>query len=299
MELRHIRYFVAAAEELHFGRASEVLSVTRPAVSQTIADLELELGVKLFDRHAQKVSLTAAGETMLKHAKVILQDIAAAVQTTKRVGQGKQGTLTIGYGSLGLRHPMFREAVKKMGALYPDTDLILLELQSSLQIEDIRNGKLDAGFVWVAQDPSMHTISLPGSESISEFNSVLLEECGIGVAIPQDHRLAGSETLALADLSQEGFIIVGGSLVNPYFPFQPRIVQQVSNIAIQINLISVGMGVGLVVMSPSLQYPDDIQVIPLRDLSYRSQLRLVWPNDASEAILQNFVGIVRELLPAE
>lgn len=298
MELRHLRYFVAAAQELHFGRASEVLSVTRPAVSQTVADLELELGVKLFKRHAQKVRLTAAGETFLKHANAILQDVAVAVQTTKRVGQGKLGSITIGYGSLGLRHPLFREAVKNMGACYPDTDLILEELQSSMQLEAVRAGKLDAGFVYVARDASERTMPLPSSDSASDLRSLTLEDGGIGIAMPKDHPLAGNDTLDLSDLSDAGFIIVGSSLVNPYFPFEPRIVQLVSNISTQINLISVGMGLGLVVVSPGLQFPDDIHVVPLRNISYRSQFRLIWRRGATEPILQNFIDIVRELVKA-
>lgn len=296
MELRHLRYFVAAAEEQHFGRASVVLSVTRPAVSQTVADLESELGVKLFNRHAQKVKLTAAGETFLKHARAILQDVATAIETTKRVGHGKLGSITVGYGSLGLRHPLFREAVKRMGLCYPDSDMILDELQSSLQLDAIRAGKLDAGFVYVAHDKAARTTLLPSSESASDLRSLTLEEGGIGLALPKDHKLIGNDTLNLSDLSQEDFIIVGSSLVNALFPFQPRIVQMVSNISTQINLISVGMGVGVVVMSPSLRFPDDIQVVPLHDISYQSQFRLIWRQDATEPILQNFIEIVRGLV---
>jgi DNA-binding transcriptional LysR family regulator len=295
VELRHLRYFVAAAEEQHFGRASLLLSVTRPAVSQTVADLESELGVKLFNRHAQKIWLTAAGETFLKHANAILQDVATAIQTTRRVGEGKLGSITVGYGSLGLRHPLFREAVKKMGSLYPDTDLILDELQSSLQLDAVRAGKLDAGFVYVAHDTSEGATLLPSSESASDLRSVTLEEGGIGLALPKDHKLVGSDALNLSDLSQEGFIIVGSSLVNVFFPFQPKIVQLVSNISTQINLISVGMGVGLVVVSPSLRFPDDIYVVPLRNISYQTQFRLIWRQDATEPILQNFIEIVRDL----
>lgn len=295
MELRHIRYFVAAAEQLHFGRAADVLSVTRPAVSQTIADLETELGVKLFERVAQKVALTTAGETFLKHGRTILEDVSKAVQMTKRVGEGKLGLLTIGYGSLGLRHPLFREAIKQMGVRYPDTDLTLTETPSTTQMEEVRSGKIDAGFVYVAQDSPDSTMPIPHSDAIGELNSMVLEEGGIGIALPRDHPLAGSDGLDLADFEREGFIVVGPSMANAYFPFRPRIVQQVSNINTQINLISVGMGVGLVVVSPSLIYPDDIHVMPLRNINYHSQFRLIWQRGSQDPLLQNFVATVREL----
>jgi DNA-binding transcriptional LysR family regulator len=139
---------------------------------------------------------------------------------------------------------------------------------------------------------------LPSSESANDLSSLTLDEGGIGIAMPKDHHLVGSDTLDLSDLSQEGFIIVGSSLVNPYFPFEPRIAQLVSNISTQINLISVGMGVGLVVVSPSLRFPDDIHVVPLRNINYQVQFRLIWRHGATEPILQNFIEIVRELAKA-
>lgn len=299
VELRHIRYFVAVAEELHFGRASELLSVTRPAVSQTVADLEAEIGVRLFNREAQKITLTEAGAAFHKLARTILQDVAVAVKTTRRIGEGKMGLLTIGYGSLGLRHPMFREAVKLVGSRFPGTDLSLQELQSSRQIEEIRAGKLDAGFVYVARETPERATALPDRASINDLQSFTIEAGGLGVAMPRDHPMAGQAALDLSDLSEEGFIVVGPSMVNPYFPFVPRIVQEVSNIATQTNLISVGMGVGLVVTSPQLSYPQDVKVVPLRNISYVSEFRLVWRGGAVEPILQNFIDIVRELSGSE
>lgn len=295
MELRHIRYFVAAAEQLHFGRAADVLAVTRPAVSQTVADLEAEMGVRLFARQGQKVYLTAAGETFLKHARLILQDVSTAVKSTKRVGQGKLGILTVGYGSLGLRQPLFREAVKKMGSEYPDTDLVLRELVSRVQIEDVRSGKLDAGFVYVAHNEAEQAISVPGQDSLRDLQSLVIETGTLAVALPNDHPMASATSLNLNELSDEGFIVVGSSIVNPYFAFVPKVIQEVGNISTQINLISVGMGVGLVVNSPNLQYPPDICVVPLRDLSHMSEFRLIWRREATEPILQNFIDIVAGL----
>src|SRR5207253_10624288 len=104
MELRHLRYFIAAAEEQHFGRASDRLHVTRPAVSQIIADLEEELGTVLFERLAHRVRLTAAGRALLPQLQTIMNDLSEAFAMTKRVGEGKRGMLNIGYGSLTLLH---------------------------------------------------------------------------------------------------------------------------------------------------------------------------------------------------
>src|SRR6516225_4968796 len=119
MELRHLRYFIAAAEEEHFGRAATRLHITRPAVSQIIADLEDELGTQLFERLAHTVKLTAAGRTLLPYLTRVMDELNEAVILTKRVGQGKTGTLKIGYGSLTLMHSIFRAAIKEFHEKYP------------------------------------------------------------------------------------------------------------------------------------------------------------------------------------
>lgn len=133
MELRHIRYFIAAAEEEHFGRAAERLHITRPAVSQIIADLEEEVGTLLFERLAHNVRLTAAGRILLSHLVRVMADLNEALVVTRRVGQGKTGTLNIGYGSLTLMHSIFRAAVKRFHETYPDVTLSLIEVATTLQ----------------------------------------------------------------------------------------------------------------------------------------------------------------------
>ena len=308
MELRHLRYFVAAAGEEHFGRAAERLFVTRPAVSQTISDLEAELGVQLFIRHAHKVALTAAGVALLKHSRNLLQDLSQAVELTKRIGQGKAGLLTIGYGSLSLLHPLFRAAVKQLGAEYGDIELSLLEKPSSEQLPLVHAGKLDAGFVYLAKDPQARSTKAAEIISVGDLNALKIAEGGLAVALPPEHRLAGREWLELTDLVQESFIVVPRSTVSPSYGllhkmctelgFEPRVVQEVSNIATQLNLISVGIGVGLVVGATGVQYPGSVAVVPLRNIDYCSQFYLVWRRGTLEPSLQNFIEIVRNLARA-
>jgi DNA-binding transcriptional LysR family regulator len=305
MELRHLRYFVAAADEAHFGRAAERLFVTRPAVSQTISDLEAELGVQLFVRHAQKVALTAAGIALQKSARVLLQELSQAVELAKRIGQGKAGLLTIGYGSLSLLHPLFRAAVKQLGKAFPDIELSLRELPSSDQIPAVSAGKLDAGFVYIAGDAGTRATATSEITSLGDLNSLKIQEGGIAVALPPDHPLAGQEFLELEDLQQENFVVVPHSTVSPSYGrlssmcmalgFTPRVVQEVANIATQINLISVGIGIGLVVSAPRLQYPSSVTVVPLRNIDYSSEFTLVWRRGQIEPCLQNFIDVVRGL----
>lgn len=133
MELRHLRYFIAAAEEEHFGRASDRLCVTRPAVSQIISDLESELGMPLFERLAHRVRLTAAGRALLPELQALMTDLSQAIVKAKRVGQGKTGSLNIGYGSLTLMNSLFRTAIKQFRELYPEVTLSLLEMPTPEQ----------------------------------------------------------------------------------------------------------------------------------------------------------------------
>lgn len=304
MELRHLRYFLAAAEEQHFGRAADALFVTRPAVSQTISDLELELGVQLFMRHAHKVTLTDAGSAFQKHARAILQDLTRAVDVTKRIGQGKSGYLTLGYGTLTLLHPLFRAAVKQFGRRCSAIELSLQEMPSSAQIPAVRAGKLDAGFVYVAEEAIERPSSVPEFMSLGSLDSLKISEGWLAVALPSDHSLAGQDSVGLSDLAEEGFIIVQRSNVSPSLSrlssmclevgFSPRVVQEVANIATQINLISVGMGVGLVVASPHLQYPESVRIRRLRDMESLSRFCLVWRSGFVEPALQNFIDTVRD-----
>ena len=308
MELRHLRYFTAAADEEHFGRAAERLFVTRPAVSQTISDLEAELGVQLFIRHAHKVALTASGTALLKHSRNLLQDLSQAVELTKRIGQGKAGLLTIGYGSLSLLHPLFRAAVKQLGADYRDIELSLLEKPSSEQIPALHAGKLDAGFVVIAKDPHARSTKTSEITSLGDLNSLKIAEGGTAVALPPDHPLAGREWLELTELAHESFIVVPHSTVSPSYGmlhsmctelgFEPRVVQEVSNVATQLNLVSVGIGVGLVFGLSELQYPSSVRVVPLRNIDYNSQFCLVWRRGTLEPSLQNFIEIVRNFARA-
>jgi DNA-binding transcriptional LysR family regulator len=147
MELRHIRYFIAAAEEEHFGRASDRLHVTRPAVSQIIADLEGEIATQLFERLAHRVKLTAAGRSLLPRLQAVMVQLNEAVAQAKRVGEGKSGSLNIGYGSLTLLHPLFRDVIKTYHETYPDVSLSLLEMSTTEQPKALAERKIHAGFM--------------------------------------------------------------------------------------------------------------------------------------------------------
>jgi len=308
MELRHLRYFIAAAEEEHFGRASDRLHVTRPAVSQIIADLEQEVGTPLFERLAHRVRLTAAGRTLLPQLRTIMMSLDEALLLTKRVGQGKSGTLNIGYGSLTLLHPIFRMAIKRFHELYADVSLSLLEISTTDQPKALADRRIDAGFMHLG--PGRMLVRKRRTAGVAPQDEIVLDWVpiqtgGLGVAVPVDHWLAKRKTATIADLAKERFVVVPRSSSSPgYGPlyalcqksgFEPNIVQEVSTIATQLNLISVGMGIGLAVIGPNFNYPSALAVIPLQDVTYSTQYVFGWVKGQRDPTLDRMIDIVKEL----
>jgi DNA-binding transcriptional LysR family regulator len=308
MELRHLRYFMAAAEEEHFGRASDRLHITRPAVSQIIADLEDELGTPLFERLAHRVKLTAAGRALLPQVQTVMRNLEEALAFTKRVGQGKSGSLNIGYGSLTLHHSLFRAAIKEFHETYPDVSLRLLELSTTDQPKALAEGRIDAGFMHFGPGrPLLRSKRSPGvtgqDETVLEW--IKIQSGSLGVAMPVGHRLAKKKSVTISDLNGEHFVVVPGSSISPgYGPiytlcqeagFEPNIVQEVQTTSSQLNLISVGLGIGLVVRGKGFDYPEDLSVVPLLEVSYPTKFVFGWVKGVKDPSLDRMIEIVKIL----
>lgn len=308
MELRHLRYFVAAAEEEHFGRAAERLHVTRPAVSKLIADLEVELGTPLFERLAHGVKLTDAGTALLPMLQVAITDLNEAFAVAKRVGAGKRGNLSIGYGSLTLLHPLFRAAVKQFRDSYPDVTLTLVEAASSDQPKALAVGRIQAGFMHFGPRAAVlrkqrSAAALAQDETVLDWFRI--QSCGLGVAVPSDHPLARRKSINLKELAAEQFIVVPGSSRSPAFGlphdlcqkagFEPQIVQEVSTVTSQLNLISVGMGIALMPTGRDFIYPSSVSVIPLEDVSYSTSFIFGWVKGKRSPALDRMIDIVQAL----
>lgn len=308
MELRHLRYFIAAAEEEHFGRASDRMFVTRPAISQIVSDLESELGVPLFDRFPHRVKLTAAGLVLLPRLQTIMSDLNQALVLAKRVGAGKSGSLNIGYGSLTLLHPIFRASIKRFIERYPEVTLSLSEIVSSEQYKAIVDGKIHAGFMHFSPQMGVASKKAKGwtrAEGTKALDHFIIQSGGLGVVMSYDHPLAKRKVLSLADLANEHFVVVPRSSVSPSYGalfslcqkegFEPHIVQEVASNATMLNLVSVGVGIGLTVMGKHFTYPQGLVVVKLRDVNYKTSFELGWIKGPTEPALDEFIEIVKEL----
>src|SRR5690349_17161555 len=194
MELRHLRYFVAVGEEQHYGRASRRLRVAQPALSRRIQDLEKEIGFKLFDRMPRGVKLSAAGKLFLEDARRILQEVSEATARAARVACGQSGTLRVGFAENASWHGVVPDSFRRFREQQPDAELLLQPAASLEQLDAIRSGRLDAGFVnfMPKADPELDQLAVAAQR--------------VELAVPKRHPLAKLTKVSLRDLADVPFI---------------------------------------------------------------------------------------------
>ncbi len=194
MELRHLRYFVAVGEEQHYGRSAQRLRVAQPALSRQIQDLEDELGFKLFDRLPRGVKISAAGKSFLEDARRILQQVNEATTRARRVARGQSGTLRVGFTENASWHGVVPESFRKFRQEQPDAELQVNPLTSLEQVEAVRSGRLDVGFVF----------NMPKTDR--ELEQVSVASHNIALAAPKGHPLQKLKKLRLRDLGDAPFV---------------------------------------------------------------------------------------------
>ena len=249
MELRHLRYFTAVAEHLNFSEASRRIHVAQPAISQTILDLEEELGVRLLLRDRRTVRLTAAGETFRREALEILRRNQEAVRLTKRASLGEVGQLRIGF--FGSATAAFLPAlVQEYHRRFPDVELTLLELTATQQLEAFDRGHLDVGF----------SRPLPAERS-REFHEELVYTDYLHLVLVPAHplarNLADGGTIIIKRLSGERFVLLHRqgapgvydevlALCRRAGNFSPHVVNEPDRISTVLLLVESGIGVSIV-----------------------------------------------------
>jgi DNA-binding transcriptional LysR family regulator len=195
MDLRHLRYFLAVAEEQNFTRAAARLHISQPPLSQQIQQLEREMDVLLFHRTPVGAMLTQAGQRFASDAREILRLVDQAVLNAQRAARGELGTVRIGFTSSAAFHPFITGAVREFRSRHPNVGVELIETNTAMQLEGMRNGRIDVAFIRPAagETASLHKLEL--------FDEPML------VALPQAHRLAGHEKVRLRDLSEDDFVL--------------------------------------------------------------------------------------------
>ncbi|MBY4841313.1 LysR family transcriptional regulator [Pantoea sp. DY-5] len=195
MELRHLRYFVAVAETLHFTRAAEMLGISQPPLSQQIQRLEHEIGTPLLKRLTRGVELTEAGRAFLNDATEIVQLADHALEKARGMARGISGQMSLGFASsVAFGAPVF-DLLQRFRTRYPAMELIAREENMALLMQDLRDGLLDAAF-----------IRLP-CESSKAFNLKVIATERMMIALPAGHACSSQGTIALAQLVDETLIM--------------------------------------------------------------------------------------------
>lgn len=298
IEMRHLRYAVAIADEGHMTRAAERLGIQQPPLSQQIRALETMLGTPLFHRLPRGVVPTDAGTVFIARARQILADLQTAVAETHRAARGETGTLSIGFTSSAAFHPLVSSAVRALRLSWPDLSLRLEEGATDELTADLLAGRLDVAFL---RGTTLEAAAL--SIAPVHREDMLL-------ALPDDHPLAHPpgidppKPVDLADLSAETFILYrrqsGQGLYDRIIAacqragFSPRVAQEAPKLASTLSLVAAGLGLSII--------PESMARLETSGIAYRrfsasaglvAPLYLAWRREPVRAALDHLVREVK------
>ncbi|AKA84044.1 LysR family transcriptional regulator YnfL [Pseudomonas synxantha] len=263
MELRHLRYFIAVAEELHFGRAAQVLGISQPPLSQQIQALEQEVGARLFERTNRRVELSEAGRLFLQEARLVLAQVDKAADVARRAQLGELGELKIGFTSSAPFNSSIPQAIFAFRQAFPAVHLNLQEMSSTEVAESLVDESIQVGL--------MRPLPLPDSLSVVE----LMREPLVAVLNAGHPLVEGSERgLHLAQLAQEPFVFFPRTYGSGLYAqllnlardagFSPHFAQEAGEAMTIIGLVAAGLGVSVL--------PASYQRIRIDGVVYRTLL---------------------------
>jgi DNA-binding transcriptional LysR family regulator len=291
IEIRHLRYFIAVAETLHFSKAAERLGIAQPPLSQQIRRLEQMIGHRLFDRTTRGVKLTLAGQLLADRARSTLDKVHDDLEQVRRLGRGEEGTLTVGFSG-SVMFTGLPAAIESYRRRYPKVELRLRELATQAQIPALLDGTLDLAFMRDGDDAS-------GIQVVT-----VLREPYVAV-LPGRHALARKRALHVADLRREPFVLFARRLGPLAFDrtlaccersgFRPNIVQEASQWPTLVSLVAAGLGISL---APACVANVKIPGAVYRDVhsTARTTIDLGVKLGSDKVLSRNFAQIAREHL---
>lgn len=290
IELRHLRYFLVVAEELHFSRAADRLDIAQPPLSQMIRRLEHELGVSLFHRTKRRVSLTDAGIIFQEEAKRTLAQAERAISRVRRASRGELGRLMVGFiGSA--TYSVLPQIVRRFREQYPDVDLTLQELSTGQQLRALREGQLQVGFL------------RPFEQESTLKSTVVLRE-PLVVALPEQHQLSQQAKISMRTLANEPFILFPRLLAPELHDqiislcqracFSPHVVQEAMQLPTIVSLVAAGIGVAVIPASLQNLGRAGVNYRAIRESTPKAELVVAWRAEQPSALLQSFLRVVAE-----
>jgi DNA-binding transcriptional LysR family regulator len=259
MELRHLRYFLAVAEELHFTRAAERLGISTPTLTQQIQSLERDIGVTLLRRTNRAVALTQAGGRFLDEARATLRQAEQATLIARRAGRGEIGRIEIGYVTSASCLGLIPTTIAAFRKSNPFVDVQLHRIETVRQLSALAEGRIDIGFL---RPPNRYPLGLTGT--------VIWRQPFI-LAMPSDHPLVVERSIALGALANESFIAssvelelgFGGQIqeIAAEGRFVPKVVGRAPDILTILTQVAAGFGMGFV--------PESFREVRIPGVTYR------------------------------
>ncbi|MCE3262771.1 MAG: LysR family transcriptional regulator [Pseudoduganella sp.] len=293
MELRHLRYFVAVAEELSFTRAAARLHIGQPPLSQQIQALEAEVGARLFERSKRWVRLTQAGKLFLTDARAILAQAEQAAQRARRAQHGEAGELRVGFTFSTPFTPLFARTIRRYRQLYPDVALTLHEMTTLHQLDAIEARKLDLGFV---RPPE---VALPQQLSLTT-----LRRDPLLLVLASDSPLARKRKVKVADLAHLPWVMyppASGVGINHAIlgmcraaGFVPQVAMEAGEAATIIGLVAAGIGVSVLPSPFNSIHLEGVVYRPLDDEGALASLQLAQRKDDNSPLVEAFMRIALE-----
>jgi DNA-binding transcriptional LysR family regulator len=291
LELRHYRYFVAVAEERHFGRAAERLHISQPPLSQQIMAMEEMLRVRLFERSRRKVELTEAGRLLLDEARRVLAQADHAEWTVRRAATGELGSLAIGFTGSSPFNQLMPKLVKGFRDRWPEVELSLREMSTTEQLAALQERRVDIGFARPAEE-----VAVPGVTLRLAQRELLL------VALNAGHPLAAFDQLAMAQLAGQPFVMhprqIGAGLYDRVQSlaraagFQPEVVVEAHQISTLVGLAAAGLGICVVPEAMRGASIPNVTFRPLTDPMAFIDLFIAHSDGPLRPAVTNFLSLV-------
>jgi LysR family transcriptional regulator, benzoate and cis,cis-muconate-responsive activator of ben and cat genes len=293
MELRHLRYFLAVAEELNFSRAAHRLNMAQPPLSQQIMQLETHLGVQLFERETRPIRLTVAGLTLLDQARPLIKRFDQLEIKMQLMGSGDTGSLAIGFIASAM-YELLPSVLKIFRSKFPRVHLDLTEMTGLEQEEALHEHSIDVAFI-------------RGESTDEDFQGHVLVQEPLVVAVPAQWEMAKQGTLSIKSLSDQPFILYPTKPDPSYANFvkaacreagfEPRVVQEANELQTAASLVASGIGIALMPASIKMLQRVGVAYIPLKEPGLRSVISVLHRKNDPAPSLKNFLTVLAEAGP--
>ncbi len=288
IELRHLKYFLAVAEELHFRKASERLFISQPGLSRQIKQMEEDLGLKLFERLNKKVYLTIAGEYLKKEARLTLNNLENVFEYTKLLHQGVEGKINMGYVGSAMQN-VVPQLLLNIREKYKNIQFSLKEMDNPIQVNALLTQEIDIGFIRLEKVPR-------------ELKIKAIYEDTFSLVLPVNHPISAQNFKDLSQFKDESFIFIEPSYCPDYFEkimeifrtsgFTPNVSHNSMHASTIYRLVEKNLGVSIVPTVLQEGYNMNVKFIELNNIPQRTTLSVAWNVNNRNPILKNMLEFI-------